>query len=76
MLRQMALHTWYVAPRGIRAPDSRLNDRVDWLPQGCRAAPDFARFPPAIGSASVSHYGLTKPREVGHHPTTLGELLP
>ena len=34
--------------------------RDKWLPQGCRATPDFAPFHPAIGSISVSHFNLTK----------------
>lgn len=62
--------------RGARIPrdDFAAKRRGHWLPKGCRATPDFAHFPPAIGSVSVSHYDQTKTCEVGHHPTTFGEL--
>ena len=74
---KLALHTWYVEAKAVGYSISRLNGRVNGLPNVFGQRPTSRAFHPAIGSVSVSHSDLdqsarSRPFRAIALPDTLG----
>ena len=62
---KLALHTWYVGAKAHRISISRLNDRVNGIPNVFGQRPTSRFFLRLSGRPSTNRFVTTKKREVG-----------